>query len=138
MRGKIIESDYHPGCDSWILKQTKYGMFSGRAELHPDDEDIDNSFDGCRIAEFRADLQAYQEKAKWMRQRAIGARILFETNKELILDANIEDELEKTVNMLEQQADAAREYYERMKSYEPIFIKNILNQRREIRHKVKD
>ena len=138
MKGKILESEYHLGYDSWILKQTKYGTFSGQAELHPQDKDIDNSFDGCRIAEFRADLQAYQEKARWMRQRAVGARILFETNKELILDANIEEELEKTVKMLEQQADAAREYCERMKSYKPIFIKNILKQRREMQSKIRD
>ena len=138
MKGKILKSQYNPGWDSWIVKQTKYGTFDGEAILHPDDEDIENSFDGCRIAEFRADLQAYREKAKWLRQRAIGARILYDTNKTLIYDCNIENELLKTVEMLENQADRAKEYYERMKDYEPIYIKNLIKNRRETREMIKE
>ena len=64
MKGRILESEYNPGYNSWILKQTKYGTFSGEVFLQEEDEDIDNSFDGCRIAEFDANLKAYKEKAK--------------------------------------------------------------------------
>ena len=73
-----------------------------------------------------------------MRQRAIGARMLYETNKTLILDCNIENELLKTVKMLETQADRAKEYYERMKDYEPIYIKNLIKNRRETREMIKE
>lgn len=135
MRGKIIDSNYNPGFDSWVLKQTKYGIFDGYAELHKDDADIDNSYDGCRIAEFRADLQAYHEKAKWLRQRAVGARIvcnrLYKT-----LDNEHYKILIDEVEMLEKQAQDAREYYERMKAYEPMFIKNLLKKRRETREMI--
>ena len=133
MKGKILESQYNPGYSSYVLKQTKYGAFSSEVFLHDEDKDIDNSFDGCRIAEFDCDTKAYKEKARWLRQRAIGARILYETNQTLIFDANIEEELEKTVLMLENQADRAKEYYERRKDYRPIFIKNLLQKLRDER-----
>lgn len=135
MRGKIIDSIYNPGYNSWVLKQTKYGIFSGEAYLSEADDDIDNSIDGCRIAEFRTDLQAYQEKARWMRQRAVGADILA---KRIIdrVDDETYDIICKEVEMLEKQADDAKEYCKRMKAYEPMFIKNLLQKRRETREMI--
>ncbi len=132
MKGKILDSEYNPGYSSYILKQTKYGAFAAEVFLQEEDIDIDNSFDGCRIAEFDCDTQAYKKKAKQLRQRAIGARILYETNKDFYkFDDN--GSLAKTVLMLENQADRAKEYYERRKDYRPIFIKNLLTRRREAR-----
>jgi len=136
MRGKILDSLYNPGYDSWVLKQTKYGIFDGEARLHPHDEDIDNSFDGCKIAEFRADLKSCKEKAKWMRQRAIGARIVAQSCWRVLEDTEAEAEVEKIVAMLEKQADDTQEYYKRMKAYEPMFIKNLLQERRETREMI--
>lgn len=135
MKGKILDSVYNPGYDSWVLKQTKYGRFSGYTKLHPADEDIDNSYDGCRIAEFRADLQAYKEKAKRMRERAKGARIVWHAIIDYI-DNDEADIITKEVEMLEKQADAAREYYENMKAYEPMFINSLLKKRRETREMI--
>lgn len=76
MKGKIIASEFLPGYSSYVAKQTKYGTFYSEVFLQEEDQDIENSFDGCRIAEFDCNLKAMKEKAKWMRQRAIGARIL--------------------------------------------------------------
>ena len=76
MKGKIIASQFNPGYDSWVLKQTKYGLFDGHCYFKEEDADIENSIDGCRISEFRADSRAYKEKAKFLRQRAIGAAII--------------------------------------------------------------
>ena len=64
MKGKILDSDYIPGYESYVEKQTKYGTFFSIVRLDEEDEDIDNSFDGCRIAEFDCNLKAYKEKAK--------------------------------------------------------------------------
>ena len=64
MHGKILDSEYNPGYSSYVLKQTKYGTFSAEIFLQSEDKDIDNSFDGCRIAEFDCDTKAYKEKAK--------------------------------------------------------------------------
>lgn len=132
MKGKILESQYNPGYSSYVLKQTKYGTFSSEVFLHDEDKDIDNSFDGCRIAEFDCDTKAYKEKAKWLRQRAIGARIMAYN----LIDVYTPEQRLKVidqVNHLFKEADKAKEYYERRKDYRPIFINNLLKRRREAR-----
>jgi hypothetical protein len=137
MKGKIIYSDYLPGYSSTVRKQTKYGEFCSEVFLQEEDKDIDNSFDGCRIAEFDCNLKATKEKAKWMRQRAIGARTLYnnirnyypiEQNQYELLDA-----IGAQAYYMEREADKARDYYERMKDYRPIYIENLLKRRRETR-----
>lgn len=134
MKGKILDSDYIPGYESYVEKQTKYGTFFSVVRLDEEDEDIDNSFDGCRIAEFDCNLKAYKEKAKWMRQRAIGARTLC-NNLFDVLDEENWCKVNHQVDVAFHDADKAREYYERMRDYRPIYIENLLKQRREIRHK---
>lgn len=147
MKGKVLESQYNPGYDSWVLKATKYGTFDGHVFLHELDEDIDNSFDGCRIAEFDCNLKAYKEKAKWMRQRAIGSKNIYNNVMNSLIDEEIEwtDDIKHVCDkFLDQtkymfyEADKARDYYERMKDYRPIFIKNLLTKRREARKRYKD
>ena len=71
-----------------------------------------------------------------MRQRAIGARIVAQSCWRVLDDSEAEDEIEKIVKMLEKQADDAKEYYKRMKAYEPMFVKNILQKRRETREMI--
>ena len=132
MKGKIIESEYIPGYTSWVCKQTKYGSFYGIAVLQEEDKDIDNSFDGCRIAEFKANLAACKEKAKWMRQRAIGAATIV-NNLYDSLDEETWNKLNHQVEVSFREADKAKEYYERMRDYLPIFIENLLKRRRETR-----
>lgn len=115
-----------------MLKQTKYGIFSSEVYIQEEDEDIENSFDGCRIAEFDCDTKAYKEKAKWLRQRAIGARIMAYN----LIDTFTPEQRLKVidqVNYLFKEADKAKEYYERRKDYRPIFINNLLKRRRETR-----
>lgn len=133
MKGKILESQYNPGYSSYVLKQTKYGTFSSEVFLHDEDKDIDNSFDGCRIAEFDCDTKAYKEKAKWLRQRAIGASIMSYN----LIHAYTPEQRLKVIDQLEylfKEADNAKNYYERRKDYRPIFINNLLKRRRETRN----
>lgn len=145
MKGRILESEYIPYYSSYVLKQTKYGTFGSEVTLNQEeDRDIENSFDGCRIAEFDCDLKSYKEKAKWMRQRAIGARTLYNnivnSAKDNLFDWTNPDALkaiERQVEVAFQEADKAKEYYERMRDYRPIFIENLLKQRRDAR-KLKD
>ena len=136
MRGKIIDSDYIPGFESWVEKQTKYGSFYGVVHIDDEDLDIDNSFDGCRIAEFDCDTKAYKEKAKWLRQRAIGARIMA-YNLIDILTPEQRLKVIDQVNYMIREADKAKEYYQRRLDYRPIFIENLLKNRREIQNKYK-
>ena len=133
MKGKIIASEFLPGYSSYVAKQTKYGTFYSEVFLQEEDQDIENSFDGCRIAEFDCNLKAAKEKAKWMRQRAIGARTLY---LNLIEDLDVEtcDKIERQVYVAFKDADKARDYYERMKDYRPLYIENLLKRRRETRN----
>lgn len=133
MKGKILESQYNPGYSSYVLKQTKYGTFSSEVFIHDEDKDIDNSFDGCRIAEFDCDTKAYKEKAKWLRQRAIGARALYNNSQFIDSIVDSDDRMYEQVLFLEKEADKAKNYYERRKDYRPIFINNLLKRRRETR-----
>ena len=136
MKGKILESIYNPGYDSWVMKQTKFGTFDSQVYLDEDDEDIDNSFDGCRIAAFDCDLKAYKERAKWFRQRAIGARTLA-NNLETMYNWGLEDpmniKLWEQVDYMFREADKAKATYESMKAYRPMFIESLLKKRREAR-----
>lgn len=135
MKGKIIKSGYTPKSDSFVIKHTKYGTFYGDAWLHPNDEDIDNSYDGCRIAEFRADLQAHKEKAKWLRQRAIGARILVDNMRNSFTPEDLEKATRQVLHFFDEYK-RAQTYYERMKDYEPFFIENLLKKRRDTREMI--
>ena len=132
MKGKIIASEFLPGYSSYVAKQTNYGTFYREVFLQEEDQDIENSFDGCRIAEFDCNLKAMKEKAKWMRQRAIGARILCD-NLYNTLDEETWKKVASQVDIAYKEADKARNYYERMKDYRPIYIENLLKRRRETR-----
>ena len=136
MKGKVIDSQYLPGYSSYVAKQTKYGTFYSEIFLQEEDQNIDNSFDGCRIAEFDCNLKAAKEKAKWMRQRAIGARTLY-LNIINNLDIETCNKIEHQVYIAFREADKARDYYERMKDYRPIYIENLLKRRREARELIK-
>ena len=148
MRGKILDSQYNPGYSSWVIKQTKYGTFDSEIFLDEEDKDIDNSFDGCRIAEFDCDLKAYKERAKWFYQRALGAKTIYNNvmnslieidNKTYIFDDEdarlVCDKFSNEVHHMFKEAEEAHEIYDRMKDYRPIFIENILKNRREIRER---
>ena len=68
-----------------------------------------------------------------MRQRAIGARTLY-LNIIDNLDIETCDKIERQVYVAFKEADKARDYYERMKDYRPIYIENLLKRRREARN----
>lgn len=150
MKGKILDSFYNPGYNSWVQKQTKYGIFDSEVFLQEEDKELDNSFDGCRIAEFDCDLKAYKERAKWFYQRALGAKTIYNNvmnslveidNKNYIFDDEdvrlVCDKFSNEVHHMFKEAEKAREYYERMKDYRPIFIRNLLTKRKEIRNRHK-
>lgn len=70
-----------------------------------------------------------------MRQRAIGARILYNNLQFIDSVTDPDDKIYEQVLYLEKEANKAKEYYERMKDYRPIFIKNLLTKRKQARNK---
>lgn len=85
----------------------------------------------------KCDIQAAQEKAKWLRQRAIGAEIalknLRQTGKN---DPYTLDNLEKQVWALYKEANKYREIFEEMRDSYKAYTEVKLKRRRELRNKI--
>lgn len=138
MKGKILESDYveETGWSS-VQKATPYGTFWGDVFVHPEDQDIANAWDGMRFAEMKCDIQAAKEKAKYMRQRAIGVKIALQNlDAAGVNDPQTLDNLERQVWAFEREANKYKEIYEEMRDAYPTFTQMILDRRRELREKV--
>lgn len=62
---KNILSDYNTDTgESVVTIATDIGEFTGFAQLHPDDKDIESKYAGCRYAEMRAGIQYMKQKAR--------------------------------------------------------------------------
>ena len=73
MKGTILYAKYDEETGvSTVTKATKYGTFTRSVRVHSDDVDVANQYDGCLFAELKCDIAAYQERAKFMRERAKG------------------------------------------------------------------
>ena len=66
----ILDSYYKMGF-SEVEKSSPYGVVKGYAQLGKEDMDIANQWDGCKIAEMRADLEIQKRRTKKLNHRAI-------------------------------------------------------------------
>ncbi len=147
MKGTILYAEYDEGTGvSIVTKATKYGTFTRSVRVHPDDEDIMNRYDGCLFAEMKCDIAAYQEKAKFMRERAKGITHAFKVLS--FADAQAADfkidEMKEEWYALAHQADIAwkiaedaQETYEILRDSFKAFVETTLRTRREMRDKIK-
>lgn len=140
MRGRIIYNEYTEETGYTIVeKATQYGAFMGEAQVHPSDRDIANAWDGYNFAEMKCDIQAAKEKAKWMRQRAIGAENAWKT---LIHMGNNDEKtlinLAHQVESMHKEADRYKEIYEEMRDAYPAYTQIMLDHRRQLRNRVKE
>ena len=152
MKGHIVESWYDPADDfidingnsvhipatTHVYKETKYGTFYGEVKVAPEDEDIANSWDGFRFAEMKCDIQAYQTKARIMKERAKGITHALK----VILDGNPNLRFNPIMDkFFRQEIIAWKNYYEAKKQYEIIrdsysgFCDIVTEQRRKFRNK---
>lgn len=138
MRGQIVNSSWDEGTGiAVVTKATPYGTYTEAAKVAAEDRDIMTSWDGFHFAEMKCDIRAMHEKAKRMRQRAIGIENALKT-----LD-NIPDMDAFTLNMLERQvwaaykeADRHKENYEEARGAYQTYTDILLKRRRELRDKV--
>lgn len=138
MRGQIINSSWDEGAGvAVVTKATPYGTYTEATKVAAEDRDIMTSWDGFHFAEMKCDIRAMHEKAKRMRQRAIGVENALKT-----LD-NIPDMDAFTLNMLERQvwaaykeADRHKENYEEARGAYQAYTDILLKRRRELRDKV--
>lgn len=67
---KIINSNYDEQTGiSTVTIGTKYGQFTGKARLHPNDITIASKIAGCRYAEFRATIKYLKAEQKDLKQQ---------------------------------------------------------------------
>ena len=65
MKIKLVNAEYIPSSGvSYAVIKTKYGMFSGKARLHPDDKEKASNYIGCEYAEARATAKALKAELK--------------------------------------------------------------------------
>lgn len=68
MKSKLLYSDYDkPSGISTVVVSNKYGIFEGRATLHPEDKKYESSFFGCRIAEARCTIAILKEQRQQLK-----------------------------------------------------------------------
>lgn len=107
MKGKIIDAHVNEKT-TYVTKQTKYGTFKGKVTVHPEDEDICSELEGYTFAEIKCDIQALKERAKVMKQRAIGIDHAFN----VLRKSGIQED-DKTMRKLRRQSIAAwAQYYD--------------------------
>lgn len=147
MKGTILYADYNKETGvSTVTKATKYGTFTRSVKVHTEDQDIANQYDGCLFAEMKCDIAAYQEKAKFMRERAKGITHAFKVLS--FADAqsmNFKlDDMKDEWYALAHQADIAwknaedcQETYEILRDSFKAFIATTLRTRREMRDRIK-
>lgn len=138
MKGLILCAEFDENNNiSTITKQTKYGTFTCSVKVHPDDLDIMNEYDGFHFAEMKCDIAAYQVKAQYMKQRAIGIEhaynVLFDSCSE---DDPVMEKLWRQVNVAWWNYESALHTYQILKESYPVLVQNILTQRRQIRKRI--
>lgn len=138
MRGQIIDSSWDEGTGiAVVTKATPYGTFTAAAKVIAEDRDIMTSWDGFHFAETKCDIQAMHEKAKRMRQRAIGVENALKALDSIPgLDSYTLDKLERQVWTAYKEADRYKENYEEARGAYQAYTDILLNRRRELRGKV--
>ncbi len=138
MKGTILYTEYdETNRKSTVVKQTKYGTFTCSVKLHPDDEDIQNDYDGYHFAEMKCDIAAYKAKAEYMRQRALGVEhsynVLFDSCDE---DDPIMQKLWRQVQVAWWNYESALETYKILRDSYISLVEVTLRQRRELRERI--
>lgn len=134
---EIVKAEYNPETGvSYVEKVTRYGTFSGRAKVSDCDKDVANRWDGCRFAEFKADLKMRKNKVKQYHQRYIGAKMAFDN-----IAQGHDPESEVMLLLRRQYTLMYRDYVHELQKYTEMkhsyrdYVKNTLNVRRELRAK---
>lgn len=139
----ILDSYYKMGF-SEVEKSSPYGVVKGYAQLGKEDMDIANQWDGCKIAEMRADLEIQKRRTKKLNHRAIVVdEIVNYMLKEFYLYPDryesVEDVkvlLDKIWRSARKQAQDNQEKTARMEESLPAKINTLLEERHAVRDQI--
>lgn len=145
MKGTILYAKYDETTGiSKVIKQTKYGTFTRSVKVHPEDKDVANQYDGCYFAELKCDIAAYQQRAKFMQERAKGITHAFnvlsyaDAQRDPYMDDMKEEwyALAHQADLAWKRAEDAEDTYHILKDAYNALIEQTLRQRRELREKI--
>lgn len=145
MKGTILYAEYDEGTGiSTVIKQTKYGTFTRSVRVHDQDKDIANEYDGCYFAELKCDIAAYQQRAKYLLERAKGIKHAFnvlsyaDTQRDPYIDEMKEEwyQLYHQMDIAYKVAEEAMDTYHVLKESYDALIEQTLRQRRNFREKI--
>ena len=134
MKGTILEFTKKDN-SFCIKKHTKYGTFTGKVVLHPEDKDVASDYVGFQFAEQKCDIQAYHVKTHWMLERAKGAEHAYN----VILKSGVDPEdeimvkLEQQVNVAWREYVRTKEVYQNLKESYLAWVAFIQESRRRVR-----
>lgn len=139
----IVDSYYDKGY-SQVIKNSPYGVVHGAAMLGKEDAEIGNQWDGCKIAEMRADLEIQKRRTKKLNHRAIVVDeivnyilkefYLYPERYESIEDVKIL--LDKIWRSARKQAQDNKEKTARMEEALPKKIDTLLDERYSVREQI--
>lgn len=139
----ILDSYYKMGF-SQVEKSSPYGVIKGYARLDNEDADIANQWDGCKIAEMRADLEIQKRRTKKLNHRAIVVNeivnymlkefYLYPDRYESVEDVKVL--LDKIWRSARKQARDNQEKTARMEESLPAKIDTLLEERHAVRDQI--
>lgn len=94
---KLISANFNPGTGESIVKiGNKYGTFTGKARLHPDDKNHSSNYAGCRLAEYRAQIKFLQTLLP--RKKAM-LKAVENLKKDIEINCYLYRDIEKRINL---------------------------------------
>lgn len=145
MKQKILKAQYYPDTGHTQLKvHNKYGTFEAWVKVHPEDEEIENRWDGFKFCEYKIAIQTLKAKARVLLERVNGmahlSRVLNKSGKMRWTDDiyPIEVLIDSQVNAAERDYLRVRNQYKMMEQRYPEFCEQILAERRKARDKFKN
>lgn len=137
MKNKVVTYVYTGTNGAYFVnmtKFTKYGAFSAETECDDADMDINNKWDGYHFAEYKCDMQYFNEKAKRLYERYIGIKNAYSALAQSISeDDPTMVKLRRQMHCAKRDAEKLRAKQVAMKENYVEFTDKVLNQRRKLR-----
>lgn len=109
MKECILEAKYYPKTGISVLtKANKYGTFTATVQVHDEDCDIANEWDGLTFAEYKVDTMIMRERAHIFRERMLGIKSAL-----MAIEPPEQDEEDYTWDKLVIQYDNAVKLYKK-------------------------
>lgn len=138
MSDKILEATYMPDeMVSYVVKSNRWGTFADIAKCSDEDAEIASDFAGCNFAEYKCDIQAQHEKAKYYKARFDGVEMVYNNLKQ-----SIETSDPTMISLYRQRNVAYRDYkkevekYKRLKQNYKAYTEAIIKSRKSILKKI--